>query len=174
MDRELFRNITAVLSAAGVRDHLDPSVDFGVAAHDVLHSDPEDKTPTAASGVTTVSTEQLATMLEGSKLLVIDTMENSWYRSVAGAVGLDFRGNKHGTFTDAVQQRLEHKLRELTGGDTESPIVAMGFNVASFGGYNSALRIRHAGYTDVYWYRGGREAWEVASRPEDEVRPADW
>ena len=34
--------------------------------------------------------------------------------------------------------------------------------------------IRHAGYTNVYWYRGGREAWEVAGKPEDVVRPADW
>jgi hypothetical protein len=54
------------------------------------------------------------------------------------------------------------------------PIVAVGWNVVSFEGYNLALRIRHAGYTNVYWYRGGREAWEVAGKPEDVVRPADW
>ena len=42
------------------------------------------------------------------------------------------------------------------------PIVAMDFNVAGFASYNLALRLRHAGYTNVYWYRGGREAWEVA------------
>jgi hypothetical protein len=136
--------------------------------------DTEQKTPMTVGGLKTVMTEQLAAMLESSNPLVIDTMENSWYRSVAGAVDLDFRGNTHGTFTDAVQQRLEHKLRELTGGDTARPIVAMGFNVASFGGYNLTLRIRHAGYTNVYWYRGGREAWEVAGKPEDVVRPADW
>ena len=47
-------------------------------------------------------------------------------------------------------------------------------NVAHFDGYNLALRIHHAGYTNVYWYRGGREAWEVAGKPEDVVRPADW
>jgi hypothetical protein len=50
----------------------------------------------------------------------------------------------------------------------------VGFNVGWLDGYNLALRIRHAGYTNVYWYRDGREAWEVANRPEDEVRPADW
>jgi len=50
----------------------------------------------------------------------------------------------------------------------------MSSNVAYFDGYNLALRIRHAGYTSVYWYRGGREAWEVAGKPEDVVRPADW
>src|SRR5262249_50393157 len=130
--------------------------------------------PTTAPGVTTVSTEQFAAILETGKSLVIDTMENSWYRSVPGAVGLVFNGNIHGTFRDTVQQRLEQKLRRLTGGDTAMPIVAMGFNVAFFDGYNLALRVRHAGYTNIYWYRGGREAWEVASKPEDVVRPADW
>ena len=73
-----------------------------------------------------------------------------------------------------MQKRLEPKLHELTGGDVATPIVAMGFNVARFDGYNPALRIRHAGYADVYWYRGGREAFEVAGKPEDVVRLADW
>jgi hypothetical protein len=54
------------------------------------------------------------------------------------------------------------------------PIVTMGLHAARFGGYNLALRIRNAGYTNVYWYRGGREAWEVAGKSEDVVRPADW
>ena len=101
-------------------------------------------------------------------------MDASWHRSVPGAVGLEINGSTHGTFTDAVQKRLEQKLRALTGGDMAKPIVAMAFNVARFDGYNLALRLRHAGYTNVYRYRGGREAWEVAGKPEDVVRPADW
>jgi hypothetical protein len=122
----------------------------------------------------TVNTERLAAMLETEKPLVIDTMYGTWWRSVPGAVGLEFNFNTHGTFTDEVQKRLEQKLRALTGGDMAKPIVAMGFSVARFDGYNLALRMRHAGYTNVYWYRGGREAWEVAGMPEDVVRPADW
>ena len=174
-DRNRFRIIQEALKAAGVRDHLDPDADFGVASGDVLHGDYlEGKTPTTAPGVTTVSTEQLASMLEAQKPLVIDTMVASWYRSVPGAFGLDFNEHTDGTFTDAVQKRLEQKLRALTGGDMAKPVVAMGFNVARFDGYNLALRLRHAGYTNVYWYRGGREAWEVAGKPEDLVRPADW
>jgi hypothetical protein len=133
-ERERFRSISDALKAAGVRDHLDPGMDFGVADDDVLHLDTEEKTPTSAPGVTTVSTEQLAAMLETGKPLVIDDMENSWHRSVPGAVGLDFHGNTHGTFTDEVQKRLERKLRELTGGDMAKPIVAVGWDAASFDG----------------------------------------
>ena len=172
--RNRFRSIQEALKAAGSRDHLDPDADFGVAADDVLHETFDGKTPTTAPGVTTVNTEQLASMLKTQKPLVIDTMDSFWYRSVPGAVGLDISGHTHGSFTDAVQKRLEQELRALTGGDLAKPIVAMGFNVARFDAYNLALRLRHAGYSNVYWYRGGREAWEVAGKPEDVVRPAAW
>jgi hypothetical protein len=30
------------------------------------------------------------------------------------------------------------------------------------------------GYTNVYWYRGGREAWEVAGLPETDLEVQDW
>jgi hypothetical protein len=90
------------------------------------------------------------------------------HRFVPGAIGLDFHGNTHGSFIDAVQRRLEQKLRVLAGGDMAKPIVATSFNVAHFDGYNLALRVRHAGYTNVYRYRGGREAWEVINLPETE------
>jgi hypothetical protein len=166
-----------------MRDHVDPDADFGVPPDDILQPSSfwnerwlysEGKTPTTAPGVTTIGTERLAAMLEHDKPLVIDTMDGSWYRSVAGAVGLDFNGNGHGSFTDETQKRLERKLHELTGGDMGKPIVAVAFNAARPVGYNLALRIRHAGYMNVYWYRGGREAWEVAGKPEEVVRPADW
>ena len=173
-EREQFRSIQAALRAAGNRDHLDPEADFGVPPDEVLHGGFGGKTPMTAPGVTTVSTEQLAAMLETEKPLVIDTMDSTWYRSVPGTIGLDFRANTGAPFTGAVQQRLEQKLHSLTNGDMAKPIVAMGFNVGHFDGYNLALRLRHAGYTSVYWYRGGREAWEVAGEPEEEVRPADW
>src|SRR5262249_47435290 len=141
---------------------------------DVLHLELDGKTPTAAPGATTVGTEQVSAMLPDKKPLVIDTMEFTWYRSLPGAVGLKFNGNTHDSFTDEVPKRLERKLRELAGGDTSRPVIAVGWSAVTFDGYNLALRIRHAGYTNVYWYRGGREAWEVAGKPEDDVRPLDW
>jgi adenylate cyclase len=169
------RSFDDALKAAGMRDHIDPAADFGVAPDGVLHEGFYGEIPTTAPGVTTVGTEQLAAMLQGQKPLVIDAMVATWYRSVPGAVGLDFHGNTHGsTFTDEVQKRFERKLHELTAGDMTMPIVAVGWNAATFGGYNLALRIRHAGYANVYWYRGGREAWEVAGKSKQEVHPADW
>jgi len=50
----------------------------------------------------------------------------------------------------------------------------MGFNSENFGGRNLAVRLVALGYKNVFWYRGGREAWEVAGLPEEEMRPAAW
>ena len=172
--RELAQSFVDALRAAGVRDHIDADADFGVAPSDVLHQEFAGKTPTTAPGVATVSTRQLAGMLADTRPLVIDTMWNTWLRSIPGAVGIDFNGNTRGSFTDAVQQRLERKLRTLTSGDMAKPIVAVSGNAANFDGYNLALRIHHAGYTNVYWYRGGREAWEVAGLPEADLVAQDW
>ena len=38
-----------------------------------------------------------------------------------------------------------------------------------FDGRNFALRLVELGYTNVDWYRGGREAWEVTDLPETEL-----
>jgi tetratricopeptide (TPR) repeat protein len=173
-NRQQTQSLQRALQAAGNRDHLDPKVDFGVSPDDVLHEYLVEETPTTAPGVTTLSTEQLARMLESEKPLVIDTMSFSWHRSVPEAVGLDFRGNTDGTFDDAIQKRLEPKVRQLTDGNIERPIVAMSFNVSFFDAYNLALRLRHAGYATVYWYRGGREAWEVAGMAETKLDVQDW
>jgi tetratricopeptide (TPR) repeat protein len=173
-NRQQTESLQHALKAAGNRDHLDPEADFGVAPDDVLREYLVGMTPTAVPGVTTLSTEQLARMLESEKPLVIDTMSFSWHRSVPAAVGLDFNGNTDGTFDDAIQKRLEAKVRELTGGNTARPIVAMSFNVSFFDAYNLALRLRHAGYATVYWYRGGREAWEVADMPETKLDVQGW
>ncbi|HME27856.1 MAG TPA: hypothetical protein VKI44_42150 [Acetobacteraceae bacterium] len=39
---------------------------------------------------------------------------------------------------------------------------------------NLALRLVALGYTQVYWYRGGREAWEVNGLPETKLDVQEW
>ena len=71
-----------------------------------------------------------------------------------------------------VQDRLHRTLSVPTGSDMCRPIVAVGFNSERFDGHNLALRLVALGYNNVYWYRGGREAWEVAGQPGDPGRRA--
>ena len=63
---------------------------------------------------------------------------------------------------------------ELTKGDLAMPVVVVGFNSKRFDGHNLALRLVALGYTNIHWYRGGREAWEVAGLPETELVPSNW
>ena len=51
------------------------------------------------------------------------------------------------------------------------PVVTVGWNAERFQGRNLALRLVALGYTEVYWYRGGREAWMAAGLPMAEVTP---
>ena len=172
-NRAQFRQIQVALRQAGYRDHADPDADFGVATDDLLHALIQGRTPTQASGVRTVRTADVVAMLADRKPLVLDTMWRSWRLSIAGALGLNGSGFA-GDLSDLLQAKLGPKMQALTDGDLTRPIVVMGFNTEHFDGRNLALRLVALGYTQVYWYRGGREAWEVAGLPEVNIQPADW
>jgi tetratricopeptide (TPR) repeat protein len=158
---------------AGGRDHADESADFGVPNDAKLHERIAGYTPTVAPGVKTIHTTDLVRFLADSALVIIDTMTCSLGRSLPGAVGLQSAG-LGGNFGDAVQDRLRSKMGVLTGGDVGRPIVAVGWNSERFDGRNLALRLAALGYTQVYWYRGGREAWEVNGLPETELKVEQW
>ena len=104
---------------------------------------------------------------------MVDTVLYSWNRSIPGAVGLQFAGLGD-SFTDEAQDRLRSKMQKLTGGDLRRPIVTIGWNAEHFDGRNLALRLASLGYTNAYWYRGGREAWEVNGLPETNLDVQQW
>jgi adenylate cyclase len=170
---EQIRRLQAGLRLAGERDHADEQSDFGVPSDATLRSDFAGLTPMTAPGASTIRTADLARFLEQARPVVIDTGSYSWGRSIPGAVGLKFAG-LGGNLTEAAQDRLRSKMRELTAGDLNRPIVAVGWNSERFDGRNLALRLVALGYARVYWYRGGREAWEVAELPETELALQDW
>jgi adenylate cyclase len=156
---------------AGIRDHVDEDCDFGTISHDVLHSEYEGRTPTTAPGVHTIRTPDLAALIERRKPLVLDTVP--WGNSIPGAVGL-WGAGIGGTVFDEFQDRLRFKMLELAGGNRDRPVVAVAWNAERFQGRNLALRLVALGYTEVYWYRGGHEAWETNNFPQSELVMLDW
>jgi adenylate cyclase len=161
------------LRLAGHRDHAEPDMDYGVPSDERLHGDLVGLTPMTVPGATTILTTELETLLAERNLLVVDTMLYFWGHSIPGAVGLAGSG-RGGELSGPMTERLGQKLREMTRNDLSAPIVAMGWNSERFDGRNLALRMAALGYKQVYWYRGGREAWEVAGLPEAELAPQDW
>ena len=130
-------------------------------------------TPTTSPGAATIRTTEFEQLLGERKPIVIDPLLYSWGRSIPGAVGLTNAG-RGGSTSDAIQDRLRKKMEALTKRDLATPIVAVGWNSERFDGRNLALRLVALGYANVFWYRGGREAWEVAGLPETEVDVQDW
>jgi tetratricopeptide (TPR) repeat protein len=161
------------LRRAGERDHADEDVDFGLPADTDLRADYAGRTPTTAPGAITIRTADLPRFLEERKPLVIDPLLYFWGNSLPGAIGLRHAGIG-GTLTDEAQERLGRAMSGLTGGNLARPIVAVGWNSERFDGRNLALRLVALGYTNVAWYRGGREAWEAANLPEAELVPHGW
>ena len=161
------------LRVVGTRDHAEEDADFGVASDNVVHQTIWGHTPTTVQGAITIRTPDLARLLTASTPLVLDTMWNFDGRSLRGAIGLAYVG-QGGDLADVAQDRLRQKMRELTEGDLATPIVAVGWSSERFDSRNLALRLVALGYTKVFWYRGGREAWEVANLPETDIVETDW
>jgi TolB-like protein/DNA-binding winged helix-turn-helix (wHTH) protein/tetratricopeptide (TPR) repeat protein len=154
------------LRLAGVRDHAEENADFGVEPDITLHPALAGYTPLAAPGAKTIRTGELVHMLDaGTGAVLVDPGTHYWGRSLPGAVAVSKAGLGD-SLDDRIQLRLRRRVTDLTGGDLARPIIAIGWNSESFDGYNLALRLVALGYANVHWYRGGREAWEVAGLPE--------
>jgi hypothetical protein len=110
-------------------------------------------------------------LLDQRKPLVLDT--SPFAASLPGATGL-WGAGIGGSTSDEYQDRLRRKMQELTRGDGSMPIVTVGWNAERYQGRNLALRLVALGYTNVYWYRGGREAWEAAGLPQSEITLQEW
>jgi adenylate cyclase len=167
------RHVQEGLRFAGLRDHADEEADFGVAPDNVLHTDLVGHTPTAPLVATTIRTGELVNLLARLKPILIDVALDTWGQSIPNAIGLQGAGQGAG-FSETVQNRFRRKMQNLTNGDLSAPIVVFCVNSERFTGYNLALRLVALGYTQVYWYRGGVEAWQVNGLSETDLALQEW
>lgn len=152
----------------GVR--IDPQIavfetrDFGVPPQ--RHLRPGEfhaPTPTALPGGRLITTQDLANLMQGNRpVLMIDALGGQY--SLPGALGAPALASA-GSFEDRVQQQAVQWLGQITRGDRSVPIVLFCSDPMCWLSYNAALRTIAAGYGDVYWYRGGLRAWEMAGLP---------
>jgi PQQ-dependent catabolism-associated CXXCW motif protein len=139
--------------------------DFQVPPQSTLKSDVGNPTPLTIPGGTTVSTVQLGqAMLKKTRMVLVDALRSSHATTVPGAVALPYAGD-YGAFDDQVEVRLGKALWRLTQGRPEIPVVFFCEGVRCWESYNAALRARAAGFTNVFWYRGGLNAWRAANLP---------
>jgi rhodanese-related sulfurtransferase len=153
------------LRRAGLRDHLDEDADSGVPSDSTVR--PFDRlygpTPMSVPGGHTVRTEELRTLLSEQKMVVLTTSNAN--PSVPGAILTQTPELGPGETDDRPREWLQRMAGELTDGDKTKPIVTFGWSINHWNARNLALSLISRGYTNVYWYRGGWEAWDAHDQP---------
>jgi PQQ-dependent catabolism-associated CXXCW motif protein len=158
---------TAELSTT--HDYDGETYDFGVRPISTIRtSDVEAPTPLRIAEATTVTTRQLRDMMmESPPPVLIDVIAGTQTTSLPGAIWLRGGGGVEGAggIYDALQPKFVARLATFTNGDKAKPIVFFCLSKTCWLSHNAVVRAVAAGYSRVYWYRGGREAWQIAGLP---------
>ena len=103
-------------------------------------------------------------LLETKPLILTTAVANS---TIPGAIHVNLPNS--GNLTDEWQTALARLMDEATNGDKQRSIVTFAYSINRWHSRNLALRLIALGYTNVYWYRGGWEAWDAHDLPKAAV-----
>jgi PQQ-dependent catabolism-associated CXXCW motif protein len=148
------------------------AVDYGVPPTNTLHlANFDAPTPTHIQGARTVTTLALRSMMASEQPpVLIDVIGGEQTVSLPSAVWLRDAGvGRH--LDDDVQAWFDLHLSQLTHRDKTRPVVFFCASRMCWLAHNAALRALDLGYTNVYWYRGGRDSWQAAGLPMAPVAP---
>ncbi|WP_248731852.1 PQQ-dependent catabolism-associated CXXCW motif protein [Pseudomonas sp. MWU13-2517] len=136
-------------------------------------------TPEQVSGATTLDTPALQALLTRTPPpVLIDVYRRQWlhgrfiedqpHANLPGSHWLANTGD--GDLTPEWQGYFARHLYHYTGGDLTRPLV---FYCRSdcWLSWNAVKRAANLGYTSVYWYRDGLDAWEAAKLPVATAQP---
>ncbi len=132
--------------------------------------------PMEVPGVRTLSTAQLNRMLAEKKTSVLVSAHEGQIRPLIErstwlpdlGKPMSYRAVNGGVVRLGAKELedLRVAMTGLTDGDKSRPIIVYDRSVAwGWFGYHGALRLREMGYTNVFWYRGGADAWHDAGLP---------
>ena len=150
----------------------DETADYGIPPTNTLHlHDFDAPTPTHIEGAQIVSTVELRRMMTSEKPpLLIDVIGGQQSVSLPNATWLRDAGvGRH--LDDDVQAWFDLHLSKLTDHDKSRPLVFFCASRMCWLAHNATLRALDLGYTNVYWYRGGRDSWQAAGLPMSPVAP---
>lgn len=139
--------------------------DTGVQAKETLESNVGSPTPMSVPGGQRLTTMQVRDLANSnSNVLLVDVLVDPHQATLQGAHYVPAAGQP-GDFNDNAQRQTVNALQTLTGGRRDRPLVFFCAGSACWESYNAVLRARAAGYTQLYWYRGGLASWSAAGLP---------
>jgi PQQ-dependent catabolism-associated CXXCW motif protein len=146
------------------RSYANELTDYGIPGKSELEANVGSFTPLAIPIGVRVTTEEVQRMLADNRATPIDVLGNTHAQTLPGALYMP-AGGLPGTFEDGNQAQFALQLVQATGGDTTRPLIFFCLGASCWESYNAALRANAAGYSQVYWYRGGLAAWQEAGLP---------
>jgi PQQ-dependent catabolism-associated CXXCW motif protein len=153
----------AACGGAYAQGFADEDRDWGVAAPERIRGAPYSApTPTSIPGASVITTRRLQDMMQqGPAPVLVDVAAGEGHVTLEGSVWIPGAG-RGSNFIDGLQGQLSELLVKLTHGDKSRALVFFCVNSQCWLSYNAALRAVAAGFSQVYWYRGGIEAWREA------------
>jgi PQQ-dependent catabolism-associated CXXCW motif protein len=148
-------------------------VDFGVPAARQIHGGAmHGETPTTIPGGRVITSPDLIALYNQSRIwfLPVDALGDAG--TLPGAYPAAWAAAP-GTLGDAIEQRLGQSLNPVTRGNKDTMLVFFCQSTHCWMSYNAALRAIDLGYRNVWWYRGGIEAWLAAGMSTVPPRPAN-
>jgi PQQ-dependent catabolism-associated CXXCW motif protein len=137
-------------------------VDFGVQPKAELESNVGSPTPLAVPvGARATTAEVQRALTDGTNPILVDVLAGGHSLTLPNAVYMP-AGGMPGSFQDQWQTVFTQQLSQVTGGNTTRPLVFFCQGASCWESYNALLRANAAGYTNIYWYRGGLVAWTEA------------
>ncbi len=146
------------------RGYADELTDFGVQPQSELEANVGSATPLALPVGGRVTTEDLQRLADNGRAILIDVLAGPHQQTITSAFYMP-AGGMPGTFEDIHQVQFSLQLLQVTGGDTGRPLVFFCQGANCWESYNAVLRANAAGYSQLYWYRGGLAAWQEAGLP---------
>jgi len=143
------------------RGYADELADFGVAPKAELEANVGSPTPLAIPVGVRVTTEDMQRLIADNRAVLVDVLATPHAITLPGAFFMP-AGGTAGTFNDENQVQFGQQLAQATGGDTTRALVFFCQGANCWESYNAALRANAAGYSQIYWYRGGLAAWQEA------------
>ncbi len=143
-------------------------------------------TPDTVSGGKVIGTDALQALLKDGRAILVDVLPAPrkppemkeglpWlpvHEDIPGSVWLPEVGR--GVLSEAAEPWFRERLRQLTGGDPDRPVVFYCLEQCWMS-WNAAKRAASFGLRDVRWYPGGSDTWERAglrlARATPEVPP---
>ena len=142
----------------------DETQDLGVppGSSTIRTSNFEAPTPTKIVGAETITTPQMRDLLKASPAPVaIDVLDGNRTITMPGALWWPWAGFGS-SLKDDTETRFAAALAKATGGNKATAVVFFCRSKTCWLSTNAVIRAVSLGYKNVYWYRGGLEAWRGA------------